>query len=453
MTQPKYNKNNISNARKLRNNPTDAENKLWLYLRKNRLNGVKFRRQQPIGPYIADFMSADKRLIIELDGGQHNDEKKITYDQRRDSFLKNQGYEVLRIWNNEIFDNIDGVLQYISSYINPTPKFPAGISTLPQGEGSSTIQPFNHSTPNVVPPLRGDRNSRREFREGDKSKANYSSGCPATKSEVSTIPEEESIKIACPAKINLTLKVLDKRSDGFHNIESIMQTIDLFDYLTISAQESSRCEINLSGTSSEIPYDEKNLVYKAAVLFFERTNISGYKIHIHIEKNIPVSAGLAGGSVDAAGTLYGLNKLSGSPLSDVQLHELCAKLGSDLNFCLEGGRRLACGRGEILKPLEFEDFSVSLIKPLDLGISAKEAYNKLEDKRLKGLQASGTLNDLEWAVTDAYPQLQKIKQLYPDALMSGSGSAFFVTGSEFKPLENCWVKNGLKAFPCGVREV
>ena len=94
----------------------------------------------------------------------------------------------------------------------------------------------------------------------------------------------KSVKVQCPAKINLTLKVLNKREDGFHNIESIMQTISLFDYLTISAEISEKTEINLSGTSREIPYDEKNLVYKAAKLFLEKLNFAHYKVDIYIEK-------------------------------------------------------------------------------------------------------------------------------------------------------------------------
>ena len=276
------------------------------------------------------------------------------------------------------------------------------------------------------------------------------------------------IRVQCPAKINLTLKVLRKRDDGFHDIESIMQTIDLFDYLTISAEPAANTEIILSGTSDEIPYDERNLVYKAAELFLKKIALVTTKrlsdailhaspmaqrqkkaqvrddmeIKIHIEKNIPVSAGLAGGSTDAAGTLYGLNEIFGNPLSRAELHELCAKLGSDLNFCLEGGRQLAQGRGEILTPLEFEEFSVSLLKPLDLGISAKEAYGKLKHYP----------NDLESAIIDDYPQLRKIKSLYPDAVMSGSGPTYFLVNKSFEPLEGYWLKNNLKSISYGIEK-
>ena len=259
------------------------------------------------------------------------------------------------------------------------------------------------------------------------------------------------IKIQCPAKINLTLKVTGKRPDGFHNIESIMQTISLFDYLTINAESAETFEIYLSGTSDEIPYDEKNIVYKAAKLFGEKSGISPQKVDIFIEKNIPVAAGLAGGSTDAAGTLFGLNKIFNEPLSKKELHELCASLGSDLNFCLEGGRQMTTGRGEILEPLPYKEFSLSLIKPLTLGISAKEAYTKFAQKEQNG--RANFVNDLEWAILGDYPELQKIKKLYPDAIMSGSGSTYYIIGKEFSPLEGYMTKNNLTTIPYGVQTV
>lgn len=262
----------------------------------------------------------------------------------------------------------------------------------------------------------------------------------------------KQIKIQCPAKINLTLKVTGKRDDGFHNIDSVMQTINLFDYLTISIADSGKLEINLSGNSTEIPYNEKNLVYKAAKLFAETINLSTFQIDIYLEKNIPVAAGLAGGSTDAAGTLYGLNKLFDEPLSQKELHSLCAKLGSDLNFCLEGGRQRTLGRGEILEKLPFEEFEVSLIKPINLGISAKEAYTKFSNK-IKDDSRNVFANDLEWAVIDDYKELQEIKKLYPKSIMSGSGSTYFIVGSNFDNLKGYVTFNGLKAIETGVCEL
>ena len=266
------------------------------------------------------------------------------------------------------------------------------------------------------------------------------------------------IKIQCPAKINLSLKVTGKRDDGFHNIESIMQTINLYDYLTIGVESAEKFEIKLSGNSKEIPYNEKNLVYKASMLFIEHSNLSPHKIEIYIDKNIPVAAGLAGGSTDAAGTLFGLNELFDTPLSKKELHTLCAKLGSDLNFCLEGGRQMTKGRGEILEKLSFEPMKISLIKPENLGISAKEAYTKFSDKLASKFQSQygkreEFKNDLEWALIDDYIELEKIKKLYTKSIMSGSGSTYFTIDEQFNPLDGYWIKNNLQAISEGIKKV
>lgn len=273
------------------------------------------------------------------------------------------------------------------------------------------------------------------------------------------------LKVKTPAKINLTLEILNKREDGFHNIQSIMQLIDLYDYLTIGVEPSSETTITLSGTSDEIPYNEKNLVYKATKLFLDHTKLSGI-ISIHIEKNIPVSAGLAGGSTNAAGTLFGLNKIFNEPLTKNELHSLCETLGSDLNVCLEGGCLLATSRGEVVTKLPFTNSSVSLIKPKDLGISAKEAYTKysqlenkpnydMTSKMIDAIKIGTDLkqflyNDLETAVFDDYAELQKIKKHYPHAIMSGSGSTYFTLDNNIENLDGYWVKTGLKFIPDGV---
>ena len=259
------------------------------------------------------------------------------------------------------------------------------------------------------------------------------------------------MKIQCPAKINLDLKITSKRPDGFHNIESIMQTISLYDYLTLDAEPAENFEIKLSGTSNEIPYNGKNLVYKAIELFIENTILAPHKIEVFIEKNIPISAGLAGGSTNAAGILLGLNEYFKNPLSRSELHNLCARLGSDLNFCLEGGRQMTKGRGEILEKLEYKKFNVSLIKPLNLGISAKEAYTKFSEKKSLNIpEREFFKNDLEWAVFDDYAELQKIKTLYPNSIMSGSGSTYFIINENFMPMDGYWIKNGLITTDKGV---
>ena len=213
----------------------------------------------------------------------------------------------------------------------------------------------------------------------------------------------QTIKIQCPAKINLDLKIVGKLPNNFHEIESTMQTISLYDYLTISVEDSNDNEIVINGSNNEIPYDETNLVYKAAKLFFENSNIKNKKISIYISKNIPVAAGL----------------------------------------------------GEIVIPLEFEEFNVSLIKPINFGISAGKAYTKFswkeDNNNLDGRE--NFKNDLEWAVIEDYPELRYIKQTYPNAVMTGSGSAYYLIDDEFSPQNGYWMKNNLHSIDFGVKEI
>lgn len=272
------------------------------------------------------------------------------------------------------------------------------------------------------------------------------------------------IKVKTPAKINLTLEVLGKRPDGFHDIQSIMQMIDLYDILTFDITPSDEFSVELSGTNPKIPYDERNIVYKSIVLFVEQAKIPPHKFIVHLEKNIPSEAGLAGGSTNAVGTFFALNKFFKEPLTKTQLHELCAKLGSDLNVCLEGGCVLAVGRGERVQKVQFREYPVSLIKP-ELGISAKEGYQKYAELKNK-VQNDNThkmieflnenkdirpllYNDLETAVYNDYEPLQKIKKANPNSIMSGSGSTYFVLDEKINPVENYWVSSGHKTISTG----
>ncbi len=256
----------------------------------------------------------------------------------------------------------------------------------------------------------------------------------------------KKIKIKAPCKINLNLKITGTLEGNFHALESIMQTVNLCDYLTLVKIESG---IKLDGTKKDVlAYDETNIVYKAAKLFFETSKINK-GVEIYVEKNIPLAAGLAGGSTDAAGCLYGLNKLFDEPLSQEGLLELCEKLGSDLNFCLIGGRALVKGRGEKIEPLKFEPFDLTIVKPKSLGISAKEAYQEFDKKE----GSSNMDNDLEWALLSKYKELQYLNSL--GLTMSGSGSAYFKTGEFNKNLDPDMyeIYKDLKAVPYGVCEV
>ena len=278
---------------------------------------------------------------------------------------------------------------------------------------------------------------------------------------------KNSVKVKCPAKINLTLEIVNRREDGFHNIKSIMQTISLYDYLKISIEEAEENKISLSGTSNEIPYDEKNLVHKAVVLFLKEAKIDNLSVNIHIEKNIPIAAGLAGGSTDAAGTIWGLNYLL-NVFNDEKMNIICSKLGSDLNVCLSGGTILATSRGEITQKIKDIQSDLTLIKPINLGVSARVAYSKYARKEYKpqnnmtekmieliknNKEINNCLyNDLEYAIFDDYKELQKIKSVYPESIMSGSGSTYFVLKNLPKSLlsEDFLFINDLKFISSGV---
>ena len=147
------------------------------------------------------------------------------------------------------------------------------------------------------------------------------------------------------AKINLTLEILGKRRDGYHNLASIMQTVDLFDYVTISEAENIVVTCENDQITSEV-----NLATKAANVLKQRTGVTN-GAQITIEKNIPVSAGLGGGSADAAATLRGLNKLWKVGLSFDELTEIAAEIGSDVPFLVRGGTSLVQGRGEDVTPI------------------------------------------------------------------------------------------------------
>lgn len=259
----------------------------------------------------------------------------------------------------------------------------------------------------------------------------------------------KQIKVKTPAKINLVLEVLGKRADGFHEIQSIMQAISIFDILTIKVKEDSAENITISGDNPHIPYNQDNIAFKAAKLFLDKVGIANQKINIHIEKHIPVAGGMAGGSSNAAGVLWGLNRLYNSPLTEAELHSLAAKLGSDVNFCLVGGTCSATSRGEITQPLPTPELAFMAIKPAKLFISAREAYERyaalsvksatknfekmkerLPQSKITDEIASLLNNHLEEAIIPAYPEIARAKQFLLDCgcksvLMSGSGPSVF----------------------------
>ena len=227
------------------------------------------------------------------------------------------------------------------------------------------------------------------------------------------------LKVKCPAKINLSLKVFKKDEiTGYHPIESVMQSVSLCDYLTV--EKTAGKQIELTGNSSDITYDDNNLIIKAIKSFFEAAKIQNEGLKIYLEKNIPVAAGLAGGSTDAAGMILALNYIYKDILSDIDIYNLNSKLGSDINFCYKGGCMLCKGKGDDMTPLEFIKFPLSIIKPKELKISTKDAYNAFDNLSVP----SNLSNDLEFAMRPFYQELQYLASL--GFQMSGSGPSFFI---------------------------
>ena len=182
------------------------------------------------------------------------------------------------------------------------------------------------------------------------------------------------MKIKAYAKINLALDVVGKRDDGYHLLRMIMQTIDLYDIIEIKKINSG---IKLKCNKPYVPTDERNLAYKAAKLFMETYSIND-GIDIELVKNIPVSAGLAGGSTDAAGVLKLLNKLFQINADDNELKALGLKLGADVPYCINGGTALCEGVGEQITQLkQFKNKILILIKP-PFGVSTKEVYRNFD---------------------------------------------------------------------------
>lgn len=254
-----------------------------------------------------------------------------------------------------------------------------------------------------------------------------------------------SIKLKSRAKINLSIDVLGKRQDGYHLVEMIMQTIDLYDLIEISEREDN--QIIIKSTSNEIPLDCNNLVYKAADLIRNTFDINK-GVEIYIKKNIPVAAGMAGGSSNAAAILVGLNKIWNLNLSDQKLEEIGLKLGADVPFCINGGAVLASGIGEELTPIKglSKDVCILVCKP-DLFVSTKEIYECIDSKHIEKRPnnqflidclknedtrqlAENMFNVLEEVTVDKHPVIQQIEDIMTKnkalgAMMSGSGPTVF----------------------------
>lgn len=266
-----------------------------------------------------------------------------------------------------------------------------------------------------------------------------------------------------PAKINLMLDVLHKRPDGFHEVEMVMTMIDLADRLEMSEQK--RDTIIITSQAGYIPLDEKNLAFQAARLIKERYDVKK-GVHIHLDKNIPVAAGLAGGSSDAAATLRGLNRLWGLGIPQQELLALGAELGSDVPFCVTGGTALATGRGEILTPIPNPPQCWVIVAKPPINVSTAEVYGRLRSEQIQRHPSAERMvealtqgsfqqmcqslgNVLEEVTLKMHPEVQQLKEgmlkLGADgALMSGSGPTVF--GLVSKESKVARIYNGLRGF-------
>ncbi|MEB5678107.1 4-(cytidine 5'-diphospho)-2-C-methyl-D-erythritol kinase [Mammaliicoccus sciuri] len=246
-----------------------------------------------------------------------------------------------------------------------------------------------------------------------------------------------------PAKINLTLDTLYKREDGYHEVEMIMTTIDLNDRLTFECRDDG--EIIIDVEHNFVPSDHRNLAYKAAKLMQDRYNIKK-GVKISLEKSIPISAGLAGGSSDAAATFKGLNELWGINESLETLSELASEIGSDISFCIYGKTALCQGRGEKITHLPKPPSAWVVIAKPDIGVSTPEIYGALDLENKDEVQTQACLkaienndyasmcqslgNSLEKVTMQLYPEVEKLKNTMSNtgvdaALMSGSGPTIY----------------------------
>jgi len=267
------------------------------------------------------------------------------------------------------------------------------------------------------------------------------------------------------AKINISLDVVGKREDGYHLLSMIMQNIDLYDVLKFNKINSENKDIIINCNKSYVPTDERNLAYKAARLFMDNYDIKD-SIEIFIKKNIPVAAGLAGGSTDAAAVLNAMNRLYNVNAGTEELMKLGLKIGADVPYCIIGGTALCEGIGEIVTPLKsFSNYIVVLVKP-GFGVSTKEVYQKLDITKIFKHPSTEDLieamekedikfvsdnmkNVLENVTLRKHYILRSIKSEMCEegalgAMMSGSGPSVFAFFEDMLSAQRCYDKMKLK---------
>ena len=281
---------------------------------------------------------------------------------------------------------------------------------------------------------------------------------------------KEETRETAYAKLNLTLDVTGKRSDGYHEMLMVMQTVSLSD--VIELKKTDEAGIRAVCNFRYIPTDGRNLAVRAAELFCTKLEIRDPGIRIRMEKNIPVGAGMAGGSADAAAVLRGMNGLFKTNLNRKELETLAEEIGSDVAFCIAGGTALARGRGEILEDLApMPDCHIVICKP-SFSISTPELFRKLDSVNLRrhpdtaGMQAaiaSGDLRECAMRMYNVFEEVPdrrmrtvaEIKSTMLDygafgAVMTGTGSAVFGVWQDRETAEKCAAELSREFRFCGV---
>jgi 4-diphosphocytidyl-2-C-methyl-D-erythritol kinase len=252
-----------------------------------------------------------------------------------------------------------------------------------------------------------------------------------------------SLKLFSPAKLNLFFRILAKRLDGFHEIASLFQAIDLFDSISIERAKRDA----FSSNEHSLEKDPSNTVLKALCLF-RKKSCSSLFFKIHLEKKIPIQSGLGGGSSNAATTLWGLNELCGKPLKAAELLSLGAEIGSDVSFFFSLGSAYCTGRGEKVQKVEIPAISGWVAAP-SFGMMTKEVYKAVDLTLLSKENPKNFLksfykdtpkfyNDLENAAFSLKPSLRRVKEEllemgFDPVVMTGSGSCFFCQGKKSLP--------------------
>ena len=267
------------------------------------------------------------------------------------------------------------------------------------------------------------------------------------------------MKVKAPAKINLTLDIVGKRPDGYHDVAMVMQTVSLCDTVTVDFADGEGDGVAVSCPAyPDVPTDERNIACKAVRAFYAQTKVTPRPLVITIEKQIPTEAGLAGGSTDGAAVVLALNKLFETHLKMDEMAEICARFGSDVPFCLLGGTMLATGTGTTLKKLaHLPQCHIVICKPA-LSVSTAEAYARCDSrppkgflytdelvKRLYGRDVRGVASCLynEFEQVMQLDEINAIKRVMMDckalgASMSGSGSAVYAIFNHEKRAQKCF---------------